>query len=260
MRRAATTPSIRSRNSRGIDHKSRSVAFRVDTEDRRLDDSAMHERRFPGETERYRTARDELLRAEIELRRRTEQVAALRRALPTGGEVPLDYVFLVDGDGEVRLSELFGEHDTLVLYNFMFGPNMAEPCPMCSSFLDGLEGNAEQIQQRTALAVVARTAMGRIRAFVDKRGWKRLRVVSSAGNDFNRNYFGEDENGEQNPMLHVFTRIGGPIRHYWSSELFFVPAEQGQNQRHLDTMWPLWNVLDTTPGGRGENFYPQLWY
>ena len=219
----------------------------------------MLERRFPGETERYRTARDELLRAEIELRRRTEQVAALRRALPTGGEVPVDYVFAGD-DGEVKLSELFGEHDTLVLYNFMFGPSMAEPCPMCSSFLDGIEGNALPIQERTALVVVARTAMARIRAFADKRGWKRLRLVSSADNDFNRDYFGEDEAGKQQPMLHVFTRIGGPVRHFWSSELQFVPPEPGQNERHIDAMWPLWNVLDTTPGGRGESFFPKLWY
>ena len=219
----------------------------------------MHEHRFPGETERYRQARDELLRQEIELRRRMEAVAALRRALPTGGEVPHDYVFLSEADAPVKLSELFGEHDTLVLYNFMYGPNMAEPCPMCSSFLDGIEGNAHQIEQRAALAVVARSPYARIRGFADKRGWKRLRLYSSASNDFNKDYFGEDEEGAQRPMLHVFTRLGGPVRHFWSTELGFVPTETGQNERHLDTMWPLWNVLDTTPEGRGENFYPNLW-
>jgi predicted dithiol-disulfide oxidoreductase (DUF899 family) len=218
----------------------------------------MHEHRFPGETDRYRQARDELLRQEIELRRRMEAVAALRRALPTGGEVPHDYVFLGEADAPVKLSELFGEHDTLVLYNFMYGPKMAEPCPMCSSFLDGLEGNAQQIEQRTALAVVARSPYARIREFADRRGWQRLRLYSSAGNDFNKDYFGEDDEGAQQPMLHVFTRIGGPVRHFWSSELHFVPSETAQNERHLDTMWPLWNVLDTTPAGRGESFYPKL--
>lgn len=219
----------------------------------------MHEHRFPGETERYRQARDELLRQEIELRRRVEAVAALRRALPTGGEVPQDYEFDAAGDVKVKLSELFGEHDTLVLYNFMYGPNMAEPCPMCSSFLDGIEGNAHQIEQRAALAVVARSPIARIRDFADKRGWQRLKLYSSASNDFNRDYHGEDDNGDQNPMLHVFTRLGGPVRHFWSSELQFLTPEPGQNQRHLDPMWPLWNVLDTTPEGRGETFYPKLW-
>lgn len=218
----------------------------------------MHEHRFPGETDRYRQARDELLRQEIELRRRMEAVAALRRALPTGGEVPHDYVFVAESDAPVKLSELFGDHDTLVLYNFMYGPKMAQPCPMCSSFLDGLDGNAQHIEQRTALAVVARSPYARIREFADQRGWQRLRLYSSAANDFNQDYFGEDDEGGQHPMLHVFTRIGGPVRHFWSSELHFVPSETGQNERHLDTMWPLWNVLDMTPAGRGETFFPKL--
>ncbi len=223
----------------------------------------MHGHRFPGESERYRQARDELLRAELELRRRTEQLAALRRALPTGGEVPTDYAFAgadeQGGEREVKLSELFGEHDTLVLYNFMYGPKMAEPCPMCSSFLDGIEGNATHIEQRTALAVVARSPIARIRDFAARRGWTKLRLVSSAANDFNRDYFGEDADGDQHPMLHVFTRTGGPVRHFWSSELHFLPSEPGQHERHLDPMWPLWNVLDLTPAGRGESFHPKLW-
>ena len=86
----------------------------------------MHDFRFPGETEEYRRARDELLRAELELKRRTEEVAQLRRRLPLGAAVPTDYVFERDA-GDVRLSELFGDHDTLVLYNFMFGPKAAKP-------------------------------------------------------------------------------------------------------------------------------------
>lgn len=220
----------------------------------------MQPHRFPNEPPEYRRARDELLRAEFELRRRTEEIAALRRALPAGGEVPEDYAF-VGGDGEtVRLSELFGEKKTLVLYNFMYGPRMAKPCPMCTSFLDGIEGNAVHITQRVALAVVARSPIERIRDFARTRGWTRLRLLSSAENDFNRDYHGEDEKGAQNPMLHVFVRDGAAIRHFWSSELLFAPEEPGQNARHLDTMWPLWNVLDNTPDGRGADFYPKLEY
>jgi predicted dithiol-disulfide oxidoreductase (DUF899 family) len=59
--------------------------------------------------------------------------------------------------------------------------------------------------------------------------------------------------------LQVFTRRDGPIRHFWTTELQFV-AEPKRNRRHLDTMWPLWNVLDMTPAGRGENFFPKLAY
>src|SRR5450631_2602672 len=121
---------------------------------------------FPGETPAYRTARDKLLRAEEELRRQAESVAEARRRLPLGGPVLEDYVFeegapALEDDSPpraVRLSQLFAPgKDTLVIYSFMFGPKMDHACPMCSSFLDGLNGNARHIQQRINLAVVARS-------------------------------------------------------------------------------------------------------
>lgn len=74
---------------------------------------------YPNESADYRAARNALLDAEIALRKQTETVAALRRALPQGGVVPEDYVFERIGahqrPEQVRLSELFGDHDTLVL-------------------------------------------------------------------------------------------------------------------------------------------------
>ena len=76
----------------------------------------LHTVRFPGESDDYRQAREELLEAEIDLRRRTEAVAAKRRALPPGGAVPEDYRFeeVADGGGGVRFSELFeAGRDTL---------------------------------------------------------------------------------------------------------------------------------------------------
>lgn len=219
----------------------------------------MHELRFPGESESYRRAREELLRAEIDLRARTEVVARLRRELPIGGAVSQDYVFAGE-TGAVKLSELFGDKDTLVFYNYMFGPKMAKPCPMCTSFIDGLAGNAVHIQQRVALAIVAKSPLQRIREFADTRGWQHLRLVSSAENAFNGDYHGDGPDGDQNPLLHVFVRNGGEIHHSWSSELQMVPTEAGQNQRHLDAMWPLWNVLDCTPAGRGAEWFPKLAY
>ena len=87
---------------------------------------------FPNETPAYRAARERLLQSELELRRQIERVAAQRRELPPGGEVPEDYVF--DGvEGKVKLSQLFGRGDTLVAYSFMYGPKMERPCPMCTS-------------------------------------------------------------------------------------------------------------------------------
>jgi predicted dithiol-disulfide oxidoreductase (DUF899 family) len=227
----------------------------------------MHPHRFPGESDEYRKARDELLTAERELRRRTEEVAAQRRRLPPGGDVPQDYAFEehvpdargVDASHSVRLSELFGPHDALVLYHWMYGPQMANACPMCSSFLDALHGNAQHLQQRVALAVVARSPLDRLRAFAEPRGWRHFRLLSAARSSFSRDYFAEDDQGAQHPMLVVFARSGERIRHFWSSELHFLPPDPGQNERHLDPLWPLWNVLDLTPGGRGAHWYPELW-
>jgi predicted dithiol-disulfide oxidoreductase (DUF899 family) len=220
-----------------------------------------HDARFPGETPAYRTARDELLQAEHELRRRIEEVAAQRRRLPLGGAVPEDYVFEEAAEGRpVKLSELFAGEDTLVLYSYMFSAEMAEPCPMCTPFLDGLEGNAEHIQQRVGLAIVAKSPPARLRELARTRGWRRLRLVSSAKNRFNRDYHGEDSAGDQDSRIHTFVRRPDGVHHFYSSELNLLPSESGQDPRHIDLLWPLWNVLDLTPAGRGTDWRPSLSY
>src|SRR5580658_10185582 len=216
---------------------------------------ALHGKRFPGESPAYRKARNKLLKAEIALRHQTEAVAALRRKLPAGGAVPEDYLFeegatdLADGSGtrRVRLSELFEHADaSLVLYSFMYGPNMAKPCPMCTSMLDSLNGTAPHATRRINLAVVASSPLERIRAFARERGWTNLRLLSSAGTSYNRDYRGEDEAGSQQPALNVFAHRGGKTHHMFSTELLFVPSEPGQNGRHVDPIWPLWNLFDMT--------------
>jgi len=220
---------------------------------------SLHANRFPGETPQWRAARDELLAAERDLRTRVEAVAAMRRKLPIGARVPTDYVFQGE-DGKVLLSELFATgKDTLLLYNFMFGPDMKAACPMCTSFLDGLNGNAHHIEQRANLAVVARSPYARVKDFARGRGWK-MRMLSSAENDFNRDFHGEDAKGGQNTIMHVFAKRADGVHHFYSTELNMVGAEQGQNDRHIDLMWPLWNVLDLTPEGRGSDWYPKLAY
>jgi predicted dithiol-disulfide oxidoreductase (DUF899 family) len=216
--------------------------------------------RFPGESAAYRAARDELLAAERDLRRHVEQVAELRRKLPRGGEVPEDYVF-DDGAGLVKLPDLFREGvDTLALYSFMFSPEMKQACPMCTSFLDSLDGAAPHAGQRLNLAVVAKSPIGRIRDFAYGRGWRNLRLLSSAGNTYNRDYHGENAAGGQMPVFNLFVRRDGKIYHSYATELVFRPADAGQNQRHIDMLWPLWNLLDLTPEGRGSNWFPRLAY
>ena len=214
---------------------------------------------FPNESKAYRSARNRLLSAEKALRRKVEAVAALRRGLPQGGAVPEDYLFHEQAS-KIRLSELFTNGDTLIAYSFMYGPAAAKPCPMCSSMLDALDGNARHIAQRTNLVVIAKSPIGRIAEFAAARGWRNLRLLSSAGNGYNRAYHGEGPDGSQWPMLNVFVRRKGVVRHFWGSELLSAESEPGQNGRHVDMLWPLWNALDVTPEGRGKDWYPKLQY
>jgi predicted dithiol-disulfide oxidoreductase (DUF899 family) len=222
---------------------------------------------FPNESTDYRAARNRLLQREIELRRMTEAVAESRRELPPGGIVPQDYVFQQAGPGgtptEVRLSELFvGGLDTLVIYNFMFPRSLDDegPCPHCTSMLDALDGAAQHITQRVNFAIVAKAPLPRIQAHAHQRGWRGLRLLSSASTAYNRDYFGEDAEGAQRPMLNVFRREGEVIRHFWGSELLDAPTEPGQDPRHVDSIDPQWNLFDFTPEGRGTDWYPELNY
>lgn len=228
--------------------------------------SEYHERRFPGESEAYRAARDRLLEAEIELRRKIEDVAALRRELPPGGEVKEDYVFReVDpetgGSRDVKLSELFDEgKDSLVVYGFMYGPDWDTPCPSCTSITDSANGIAPHVRARSNFVTVAKAPPEKLRALAAERGWRNVRFLSSADNSFNADYYAEwkGDYGDHHPMINVFVRRDGDIRHFWASELFFVPMDGG-HPRHADLIWPLWNYFDMTPEGRGD-FMPSLKY
>ena len=229
--------------------------------------NSKHKIRFPGESESYRAARDRLLDAEIEMRRTIESVAAKRRSLPLGGQVPQDYTFeeIVGENGagikrKVRMSELFAPgKDTLILYSFMFGPEMASACPSCTSILDGLDGEAPHVMQRVNLAIVAKSPIERIRAWAKERGWRKLRFLSSAGSTYNHDYQGENAKGDQMPALNVFVRRNGKISHFYNTELMFAPSDQGQDPRHVDMIWPVWSLFDVTPEGRGK-WNPKLSY
>ncbi len=228
---------------------------------------ALHAVRFPNESAGYRKARNALLKAEIGLRRQVERVAALRRKLPAGGRVPEDYVFeegardLTDTQTvrRVRLSELFGDKDTLVVYSYMYGPKMEKPCPMCTAILDALNSSAEHVGQRVAFVAIAKSPIVRIREVARARGWSQLRILSSAANSFNRDYRGEDGD-DQRPVLNVFVRRDENIQHFFATEMLFAAPDPGQNHRHVDMIWPLWNLFDFTPAGRGKDWYPKLSY
>jgi predicted dithiol-disulfide oxidoreductase (DUF899 family) len=231
--------------------------------------TTLHTVRFPGETDEYRRARDELLESEIELRRQEEAVAAQRRGMPLGGEVPTDYEFEesagTNGERTVRLSELFGAKDTLFVYSFMFIPGPAGlplegGCPACTSIIDAVDGEASHIMQSVSLAVAAKAPIEQFREHGRTRGWRNVRLLSSAHNTYNHDYHTELVDGRQRPIATVFVRRDGKVHHFWSSELAFAGSEAGQHPRHVDFMWPLWKLLDLTPEGRGTDWEPQLQY
>lgn len=229
----------------------------------------LHEKQFPGESPEYRTKRDELLRAEIELRRQIEEVARTRRKLPLSGKLKEDYIFeegsadLYDENtiAKTSFSDLFENgKSSLFVYSFMYHPDHEKPCTSCSSILDGLNGQVHHIADRVNVAIISKAPIKKLRSWAKKRGWDQLRFLSSFNNSFNADYFAETPEGNQMPVGHVFRNTEDGIYHFYSTELLFVESEPGQNARHVDSIWPLWNVFDLTPEGRGTDWYPKHEY
>lgn len=233
---------------------------------------------YPNESAEYRQARNVLLDAEMALRRQAEAVAALRRALPPGGELRVDYLFRrLDShqrEEQVRLSELFEGKPSLILYSYMFGPERDEPCTGCTHLLDGLDGAARHVGQVVPFYVVARSPLSRLVAWARERRWPHLRFLSAEGNSYTSDYFGNtagvtramrEERGYEagkdwdEPMINVFRKDGETVRHFWGGELVYAPEEPGQHHRALDALDPVWGLLDLLPEGRGS-FFPQLTY
>jgi predicted dithiol-disulfide oxidoreductase (DUF899 family) len=213
--------------------------------------------RILNESAEYRAARQALLAEEFKLRRQIEQVAAMRRALPPGGPVAGDYRFETE-DGPSDLAGLFGDKQTLIVYNYMFGPERKLPCPMCTNLLDAWDGNADDIAQKVSLVVVARSPLERLAAVKRERRWKNLRLASALNDAFTRDYGAAPDGGLDSGGPAVFTRRDGTIRHFWSQEM--VTGDPGQGPRGAPDLAPLWTVLDMTPEGRGADFYPKLEY
>jgi len=215
--------------------------------------------RFPNESAEYRRAREALLAEEIELRRHIERVAEQRRALPPGGEVKTNYVF--EGEnGKVSFTDLFGDKDSLVIYNYMYGPQRERPCPMCTSLLSAWDGEAPDVQQRVALAIVARSPIARLLAFKRERGWHHLPLYSDISGEFSRDYHALTKDGGDDAAFNVFTRRDGAIRHFWGGEMNGASSDPGQDPRGAPDLMPLWTILDVTPEGRGTDWYPKLNY
>jgi predicted dithiol-disulfide oxidoreductase (DUF899 family) len=221
---------------------------------------------LPNESEEYLVKRDELRRAEIDLRNQRERVAELRRQLPQGPAVE-DYVFeevsakLDSGDTPIqktRLSGLFTKPDrSVVIYHFMFGKKQMKPCPMCSAWIDGFNAVAHHLAQNLDFAIVAAADLASLRSYARTRGWNRLRLLSAGSSTFKYDLGSENKEGDQDSAMSVFTHGNdGTIRHSYTGHPWLAPDIK---ERGIDELTPIWNIMDLIREGRGT-FYTKLEY
>jgi predicted dithiol-disulfide oxidoreductase (DUF899 family) len=231
-----------------------------------MEDEGMRYTRLPNESADYLARREDLGVAELELMRQQEQVAKMRRNLPPGPPVK-DYVFqegpadLDAGDRparHVRLSELFSGPDRpLFIYHFMYGKKQTPACPMCTMWIDGFNGVAQHLRQNMDFAIVAAADLPTLRAHGRDRGWQNLRLLSSGDSSFKYDFKSEDEEGNQDSTVSVFTRDpDGGVRHFYTTR---PSMAEDVHERGIDLLTPVWSMLDLTPEGRGE-WYPELAY
>ncbi len=212
----------------------------------------MSELRYPNESPEYRKIRDELLEEEKALVEKTKLVAEMRRQLPRGGRLKQDYEFQWANDGKVgqgvKLSELFGDKSTLLLYNFMYGPEWDNPCPSCTSLMDGFDRSAYQVTQDAAFCGIAKAPAQQINDWASTRGWSQIDLISGYGTGYQADYRCQGENDDmQWAILQVFRKHEDEIFHFWGTEL---------EGNHVDTVWPYWNLMDFTPEGRPDRQMP----
>jgi predicted dithiol-disulfide oxidoreductase (DUF899 family) len=243
-------------------------------------DGTYRQTNLPNESPEYLAKREEVRLAEIDLLNARERVAALRRELPKGATIQ-DYEFLdcntealpngratapgptsLDERDEpvrkVRLSELFTNSDrSLVIYHFMYGKKQTTACPMCTAWIDSLNGVAHHLAQNVDLAIVAAADPSTLRAHARNRGWDKLRLLSAGVSTFKYDLGSEDREGHQDSTISVFTRDSdGTLRHFYSGH---PRLAEDVKERGIDELIPVWNLLDLTPQGRGS-FYASLDY
>jgi len=213
--------------------------------------------RWPADaSEEYIQAREELRRNEIELDAHIQRVAAQRHALPLGAKMR-EYAFregprdlsVDEPVDETRLADLVPDDRSLVVYHMMFSPQDDEACPMCSTWVDGLYGVSHHLRQRADFVVISKAPLPKLRNWARHRGWDGLRILSSYGTNFNPEIGSEDEQGNQQPLMSVFVKRDGLVRHVYSGGAYLDPAVP---ERGMDLCCSVWHVWDLIPEGRAD--------
>ncbi len=163
-----------------------------------------------GTREEWLAARLELLEAEKELTRRSDELAQRRQALPWV-RIGKDYRFATD-EGTASLPALFRGRSQLLVYHFMFGPDYAAGCPSCSMIADGFNGFVVHLQNHDVmLCAVSRAPLAKLQAYRKRMGWT-FPWASSSGSDFNFDFnIAVTEAQQRAGGTHYNYRAGHPI-------------------------------------------------
>jgi predicted dithiol-disulfide oxidoreductase (DUF899 family) len=244
-----------------------------------------------GTRDQWLTARLELLDAEKELTRRSDELAKRRQELPW---VRIDKQYRFDTEeGSASLADLFRGRSQLLIYHFMFGPDYKAGCPSCSSIADGFDGIAVHLANHdVALTAMSRAPLPKLQAFKQRMGWT-FPWASAYGTDFNADFnvaFSEQQqragieyNYRTEPA--VKDSIAGKTVQQWELRGSTSPVEQiaamsgtdvatytrerpgvsafvledgvvyhtySSFARGLDGLWGMYQWLDRAPLGRNE--------
>lgn len=208
-------------------------------------------------------ARLELLEAEKDLTRRTDELGRRRRALPWV-RIDEDYRFDTE-DGEATLADLFRGRSQLIVYHFMYAPHWDEGCPSCSSVADGFDETHLHLENHdVAFTAVSRAPLEQLLAYRDRMGWS-FPWASSAPSHFNFDFnvsfteesvaAGQSYNFRplegwqvdptnlpyEGPGMSAFALDDGVVHHTYSAY-----------SRGVDVLWNMWQWLDRAPLGRNE--------
>jgi predicted dithiol-disulfide oxidoreductase (DUF899 family) len=228
-----------------------------------------------GTQEEWQAARDELLAEEKALTRTGDELARKRRELPWV-PVPKEYSFET-ADGTRSLAELFDGHAQLLIYHFMFGPEYAAGCPVCSSIADNLDPNAIHLAARDVkLMLVSRAPLGKLHGYKKRMGWS-LDWASTVGSEFNRELgflYTEEEvkpffEGEVPPAVEQNAQACGVDAVTYASEgpglSAYIRSDATVYRTYLTTARGLepamvfYSLLDRTPIGRNEEGEQVFW-
>jgi predicted dithiol-disulfide oxidoreductase (DUF899 family) len=238
-----------------------------------------------GTREEWLAARLELLKAEKELTRRSDELAQWRQKLPWV-RIDKEYRFETDDEGTASLADLFRGRSQLLIYHFMFGPEYTGGCPACSAVADGFNGFAVHLENHDVMmTAVSRAPIAALQAYKRRMGWT-FTWVSSLNSDFNYDFNTSVTEEQQRsgsidynystlgmtsdsgslspaqfaamtgtdiptytremPGMSAFALSDGVVYHTYSTYA-----------RGLDALWGMYQWLDRAPRGRNET---GLWF